>query len=437
MTTRGIVLSFALAVPGLPAAGLLAQTTPPLIAPTTKPGRVNPDPDRSVLRSRRVLVDIARLRGSANQKFLLPLFDHEEVVIVRDRQETPRAGTLVWYGHVDGQPGSMALLSSVGDAVAGNVTTRDHAAHFRFFEIRSLGGGVHVLNEVDQRLLPPEDDSLTWDTAPGKAAAQSCDPASTIDTLVVYTGRARFAAGNTKPGSAANGMEAEIEQAAASTNLSYANSGIEQRLRIVHMEELTYSEIGKKPKEILEALTNGTDGLEKVHQLRDQYGADVVAFIVASLSACGRSNVMFETSPGFESQAYAVIRRNCAVTNLSFGHELGHVMGARHEWGIDGQDLKKPEVLYNHGFVQSAPDSSIPAWRTIMAIDANCLNSPPTNCSARIPYWSNPNVSYPDASGDPMGVGNGEKAADNHLRLKNTAAIVANFRCSLPSVVGP
>ena len=184
-------------------------------------------------------MDVAGLTGSTNQKFSLSLFG-QKVIIVRDRQETPGAGTFVWYGHVGGQPGSVALFTSVGDAVAGNVMTRDHAG-FRFFEIRFLGGGVHILNEVNQRLLPPEEDALTWDTAPGNAVAQSCDPASTIDALVVYTGRARFAAGNTKPGPNANGMEAEIELAAASTNLSYANSGIEQRLRIVHKEELTYA----------------------------------------------------------------------------------------------------------------------------------------------------------------------------------------------------
>ena len=44
MTTRGIVLSLALVVLGFPAAGLLAQTAPPLIAPTLKKGLVNSDP---------------------------------------------------------------------------------------------------------------------------------------------------------------------------------------------------------------------------------------------------------------------------------------------------------------------------------------------------------------------------------------------------------
>jgi hypothetical protein len=433
MTTRGFVLSMALL--GLPAAGL--ATSPPLIKPTTKQGLVKPDPDRAVLQSRRVVVDIATLRGPANLKFSLPLFGHDVVLIDRDRQETPRPGTLLWYGHVDGEPGTMALLSSVGDAVAGDVTTRDHAGRFRFYQLRFLGDGVHVLNEIDQSLLPPEDDSIMRDTGPGQPVAQSCDPASTIDVLVAYSGRARFAAGNTKPGSAANGMEAEIEEAVGSTNTSYANSGITQRLRLVHMEEVVYDEVGKTPKQILEALTGGSDGLDTVHQLRDQYGADVVAFIVASLSACGRSNVMFKKSAGFESQAFAVVRRNCSVTSLSFGHELGHVMGARHEWGVDGPGNYPQDVPSNHGYVPSAPGGSGAPWRTIMGVDENCLKSPPVNCSARLPYWSNPLVKYPDPSGDAMGIEGGPQPSDNHSRLQDTAAIVANFRCSLPSAGGP
>jgi hypothetical protein len=408
-----------------------------LITPTTKPGRVKPDPDRAVLQSRRVVVDVAGLRGPSNLKFSLPLFGHDVVLIARDRQETPRPGTLLWYGHVDGEPGSMALLSSVGDAVAGDVTTRDHAGRFRFYQLRFLGDGVHVLNEIDQSLLPPEDDSIMWDTGPGQAVTQTCDPASTIDVLVAYTGRARFAAGNTKPGSAANGMEAEIEEAVASTNLSYANSGITQRLRLAHMEEVSYSEVGKTPKQILDALTSGGDGLDTVHHLRDQYGADVVAFIVASLSSCGRSNVMFKKEADFESQAFAVIRRNCSVTRLSFGHELGHVMGARHEWGVDGPDHAPQEVLFNHGYVLTAPAGSGAPWRTIMAVDQNCLKSPPADCSARLPYWSNPRIKYPDPSGDAMGVEGGRQPSDNRSRLEDTASIVANFRCSLPSAGGP
>ena len=434
MTMRRILLS--LAILGLSASSLFAQQTTRLFLPTERPGLVTPEPDRAVLRSRRIRIDLLTLQDSTkNQKILLPLFQGQSVVLVRERQETPRPKTLLWYGAVDGQPGSSAILSSVADALAGDIVTRDGRGRFRFYQIRFLGDGVHVLNEIDQRLLPPEDDGMLRDTGSGGTVALTCDSASTIDVLVAYTGRARVAAGNTDPGPFNSGIEAEINEAVASANEAYAKSGIDPRLNLVHMEEVSYSETGKSAKKILEAVTNGTDGLDAIHHLRDQYGADVVAFIVGSLSACGRSNVMMsDPSAAFESQAFAVIRRNCSVTRLSFAHELGHVMGARHEWGVDGPDPATPSILYNHGFIRRSPTASDSPWRTIMAVDEKCLTTPPNGCSARIPRFSNPLVSYPEGSTDSTGVEGGEQPADNRTRLNDTSKTVANFRCSLPTV---
>jgi len=419
----------------LPLLGLLIAMAPtgapPLFQPTIREGLVHPEPDPAVLRQRRIAIDLNVLRDPQNTKITLNLFG-AEVPVIRDKRETPRANTLIWYGRVDGQPGSMVLLSNVADAVAGDITTRDRDGRFRFYQIRYLGNGVHVLSEVDPSRLPPEAPPNSSAMSPTPPNLGACgDSASIIDVLVVYTGRARIAAGSTSPGITNSGIEAEIYEAVASTNLAYANSQISQQLRLVHMEEVSYSETDKTPTQILTDLQNSAGGLNQVLTLRNTYAADIVALIVSSLAnACGKSTVMDDVVESFESQAYAVVRRNCSVTKLTFGHELGHIMGAEHEWGIDPTPSVTPSEIYSHGYIQRVPTPSVSPWHTIMAIDKNCLEDPPVNCGPRLPYFSNPSVSYPPGSGDPTGFDSDLTPSDNHRRLNETALTVANFRCA-------
>jgi hypothetical protein len=330
--------------------------------------------------------------------------------------------------------GSVAVFAGVDDAVAGDVLTRDEAGRFRFYQIRYLGNGVHVLAELDRSRFPPEDPpdrSSAPASAPTPPPGSCSDAGDIIDALVVYTGSARAAAGNTDPGITSSGIEAEIYAAVTWTNLAYANSDVKQRLRLVHMEKVTYSEVGKTPTQMLADLQSGAGGLSDVPNLRNQYSADVVVMIAASLTSCGKANVMEEdVSQAFAPKAYCVVRRSCSVSELSFGHELGHLMGANHEWGYDETPSVPPSVLYKHGYIQQAPGSA-PPWHTIMAIDENCVSEEATGpCGPRLPYFSNPNVFYPPGSSTPTGVAGGPEPADNHRRLNDTAAVVANFRCA-------
>jgi hypothetical protein len=143
---------------------------------------------------------------------------------------------------------------------------------------------------------------------------------------------------------------------------------------------------------------------------------------------------MTTVSSSFESWAYAVICYNCATGYYSLAHELGHNMGARHDWFVDDETTP---YGYAHGYVNTTD-----RWRTIMAYNTACE---PGYCT-RLQYWSNPNVAY---NGDPMGVPAGTSTActagtpepncdaDNRRTLNNTAYTVANFRDRSSLDVGP
>jgi hypothetical protein len=203
-----------------------------------------------------------------------------------------------------------------------------------------------------------------------------------------------------------------------------------QRLNLVHTAEVVYDEAGLDWISTIYRLRDTSDGfMDNVHPLRDSVCADEVVLIVANNAYCGLAFLQEPISAGFAGSAFAMVSRQCATGYYSFAHEMGHNMGARHDWFVDDTSSV---YTYNHGYV-----NSIDRWRTIMAYNAECSNQG-FNCT-RVQYWSNPGVLL---GGDPLGVPVGTSTtctegvlnpvcdADNHLILDRSALTVANFRDS-------
>jgi len=130
---------------------------------------------------------------------------------------------------------------------------------------------------------------------------------------------------------------------------------------------------------------------------------------------------MTSVSASFAPNGFSVVARSCATGYYSFGHEMGHNMGARHDTYVDSGTTP---YTYAHGYTRPAAMSP---WRTVMAYN-NACTAASTSCT-RIQYWSNPAVSY---GGTPMG----DASSDNHQTLNNTAYTVANFRATAATVPG-
>lgn len=412
---RKLPLALAAGTLFLTALGAFAQSQPRLLVqPTLLKGALNAAKDPTVVRSRNVTVDLDLLRAGEFQTLTLPLFDGE-MTLELDRMETMGDNGQVWHGKVAKEPRSMVTLAAVGEVLIGNVLTEGGQT----YAIRYLGGGVHALNEVDLGHLPNEAQPRTPSTGgPFFPLADTCttDPPSSIDVMVVYTDDARAAAGGT------DAMKATVYLAVAETNQTYLNSNVTQRIRLVHTEEVTYTE-GAGISTYLTNLQSTDSIIDNVQTLRNTYAADNVVMIVEDASvACGLGYFMSTVSNAFEPYAYAVVARICATGYFSFGHELGHNMSADHDCA---NATSTGPYTYNRGWVETTPSAGTP-WRTVMAYNG-------TPSSTRVPYWSNPLVNYPVGL-DPMGAAcpTPPYSANNRLVLNNTAATVANFRCSSP-----
>ncbi|MDJ0836419.1 MAG: M12 family metallo-peptidase [Acidobacteriota bacterium] len=321
-------------------------------------------------------------------------------------------GTWSWVGSIAEEEISRVsmVIDEKNSMIMGNIVT-PHA----FYQIRWVADGVHAIREVDQGVFPEDAEPVVSAVRDaGKAAISSkADSGSVIDILVVYTPAARSAQGGT------TAIQNLVDLAVTETNQGYNNSNVNFQLNLVYKGEISYTESSNFSTN-LSRLTGKTDGyMDNVHSLRDQYCADMVALIINGSQYCGIANLMTSVSPSFEDRAFSVTARTCATGYYSFGHELGHNMGARHDWYVDGNTTP---YIYNHGYTYPSAN-----WRTIMAYN-NACSAAGTSCT-RLDYWSNPNVTY---GGQPMGVGGSTvgSSANNALALNNSASTVANFRDS-------
>ena len=222
----------------------------------------------------------------------------------------------------------------------------------------------------------------------------------------------------------------QIYQAVQEINQSFTGSAVHARLELAGVVEAEYSESGNLGAD-LQALQQGNEALSRLHDLRDQLGADLVSLIVASEAGCSDGYASFtitDTDLNPEAYAYSVVRENCMQSDLALAQAVGANLGARKDWYTD--DSSSPSY-YSHGYVSLAG-----GWRTIMSAEVRCANNG-ISCT-HIPFWSNPEIFYLD--GKSMGVAGtnvscssgyepaNECASDNARKLNERAPIASLYR---------
>ncbi len=380
--------------------------------------------ERGVARQRQVAVAFEYLDppvGFAPTRLGVELFDGIVVVVDLARVERRSTGSFTWHGSVEGYDKGEAVLTVVDGAIAGTITLADSAARiFATYQLQTDRDGAQSLRQVDQSGFPTDhpagseklraplqekasspDTRGSIDLKAGTTA--SADTGAIIDVMIVYSKQTAAAAGTA--------IAAQAQQAIDSANTAYANSGITTRLNLVHVAAMNYDESGDFHTD-LNRLTSAGDGyMDEAHTLRNTYGADLVSLFIENGTYCGLAWIGPSAGYGF-----SVINRGCASGNLSFAHELGHNFGALHDPYVDPSTSP---YAFGHGY--AVPTAG---WRTVMAYN-NACSAASTSCT-RIPYFSNPNLTYGTAA-LPLGT----SAISDNARVHNqNAATVANFRSS-------
>jgi hypothetical protein len=284
-------------------------------------------------------------------------------------------------------------LAALADPVAAQVDIPSRSAvgetrrAFELIEARK----PQNLRPVTKGMRPPSGDEQLALVAPkatpftAKSPEDESSPKPNdiiIDVIVAYTKKA-----------ASNYFAIKrelVDLAIGETNRSFRLSNLDHiKLRLVHAYQTDYIEEGSHFDHVWRFADKGDGYMDEVHGLRDMYRADVALLVVDDAKGCGLATRV-HADP---DDAFAVVHHACATTNYTIAHEVGHLIGARHE------------LSYVNGT----------KWRDIMGLKESCGGCP------RVPVWSSPTVLV---NGEPAGTAE----FDNARVIAEQAARVAAFR---------
>jgi hypothetical protein len=350
-------------------------------------------PPADVVRSRVVRLETMEL---TREKLRLELFEGEAIEAVRETLVPLGPDGFTWIGRARDDEESSLVLSVQREALFASL--RLGTAQYR---IRPHVAGLHRIEEVAPSSEPPERQPLPAGRISLLPPPIDDDEGTELDLLVVYTARARRAAGG------ADGIQALVALGVAETNLAFEKSAVETRLRLVELREVSFAEAGRVESD-LEILQQERDGaLDEVQALRDAYGADLVQLVVEEKDGCGVSYSMGRAGASFSEWAFSVVDRSCIDTTYAMAHELGHNLGCDH---APEDPTTRGAFSYSFGY-----RDLVAGFRTIMAYGPG----------RRIARFSNPRVSF---GGSPTGA----ERQDNARSLNEVRATASRFRLGLP-----
>ncbi|MBF0300687.1 MAG: hypothetical protein HQK51_18380 [Oligoflexia bacterium] len=328
-----------------------------------------------------------------------------------------------WIGKDISSPISLVSITFHNDNMSAQIDSLSNS-----YSIKPIGNGFHIVDQFSEnyqeghnkkeykdtiditpeieQLLKNNKTKLTTKFA-GKYTANNtianAEDGSFIDLMIVYT---------TSVKNASSDITSEIINDVQYANQVLAQSCAQFRLRLVYSGEVSYTETNNSSLDLLRLAAYGESRnyMDEVHDLRANYGADLVQLWVENnTDVCGIGFYILSPEYGF-----SLVIRSCTPTSSI--HEIGHNLSLSHdryEEGISFYDIDAPNQMA-YGYTNTAMKV-----RDIMAYNSECSNAG-LYCP-RIPYFSTPRVRY---QGLPIGITN---IADSVSRVNETRVTVANY----------
>jgi hypothetical protein len=419
---------------------------------------------------------------------ILNLFPDVQILAMRSRVESRSRASYSWFGSIPGDDFGRAIIT-VNNGKLGAAVTHNG----RRYLVLPSPDGLHDVFEVDERTFQEGDDVETviprgngegtrtpigtrtstvpqaipldsgglvrivgWDLVArngGDLKLTMRPDGNVIDVMVVYTHlAAEYADWSHDSGTFGQhqlpyNLAVRIQLGIDLANQSFFDSGVPIHLNVIGdpYEDPSYQEDGVAYTDLTAVLTGQLSG---VHYEREVRAADLVMLVTARAlkahgdeSICGLSPWVRPWSVADEAVAasygYFLVRSSC-LSSFTPAHEIGHQLGAAHDWYALGlqSDLGGNEAPHGHGYAWFNGNGTR-GFYTIMAYDWLCRDyvlgySQGNGSCSRVGRWSDPEATH-DLYGVPLGKSeldpSGAPAHDAKTTMLNRKAI-ANYRNS-------
>jgi hypothetical protein len=369
------------------------------------------------------VVKVKKLKESLVKDALTVSLAGENITVKSKRFEYFGKDDYIWSGELIGRSGYM-LLTTKPEGIMGAIQFDD-----KFFLLQPLKNNFcllveHDISNYEKAICPIEQTPQSNGFALQQTTQTLQNPCTlsdgtfcpaTIDVLLLITPEAiNWITQNMDFW----GQVLYIPLLQAYTNLALQNSGISNKqIRVRAVNFNTQFSNSNSITSAIEDLIANT----QAQNLRNLYKADLVVAITNNNYNIGGTPYIgqYGTLELEDARSYAIVEVQNSLGGLwSFPHEIGHLLGTRHNRPNDGiGDDNDPSC--GHGF--RFTDGTGVIRKTMMAVGYQ------SEIDRTILHYSNPSITYNNAATGSNVTG---QEANNAKVIRNTGCIVQNFRPS-------
>ncbi len=304
-----------------------------------------------------------------------------------------------WYGELQGDDRTSCSIGSIhyvkrnrktfGQIIIGNDT----------YEFIDIGNGKHLFYQINDKAFEGKYCGVDHKTTIGKIQEQpphshkACADNNTVGILVLFTPNANDLVADIQ--TTAELSVAQIQQAFQNSHIS--NSRI--RVSLIDVLPFGFTETGSMAVDVDDLANDPAAQL-----LRAQNEADLVVMLVDE-SYGGNLGRVQAIGIDFDG-SYALVQAPSSHSKKVFAHEVGHLLGGRHDTDSNG--------TIEHGY-------TFKKWFLGRKYGTIMVSGSSVKSKNRILHFSNPNVEY---EGEDTGT---NSSNDNETHFENTGPIISQF----------